>query len=275
MAIVNLVFGAIVGALLWPFRGLSPWAGMIAVSFLTALLMLAVYKWTSNQAAIRRAKDRIKAHLYEMRLYKDNMRVTLASQRAILKANLSYLAANLKPLLVMIAPLVLILAQLSVWYDRAPLVPGDETLVKAALEPSADPVAAGLELEVPPGLEITAPAVRVADLHEVVWRIKALSPGSGRLILRAGGTSLAKTVVVGGGPLGRVSGLASRGSFWRRLLYPGEPPLPSGTPVRAIEVLYPARSLPAFGLNVHWLVAYLVLSVVFGFAFKGVFKVEI
>lgn len=275
MSVINLVFGWIVGALLWPFRGLSPWFGMVAVSFLTALLMLEVYKLTSNQAAIRRAKDLIKAHLYEMRLYKDNMRVTLASQGAILKANLSYLAANLKPLAVMIAPLVLILAQLSVWYDRAPLRPGDETLVRARLEATADPVAAGLDLEVPPGLEISAPAVRIADLNEVVWRIKALSAGSGRLTLRAGGAILEKSVVVGGGPLARVSGLASRGSFWKRVLYPGEAPLAAGTPVRSIEILYPAGSLVAFGLHVHWLVAYLVLSIVFGFAFKGVFKVEI
>lgn len=275
MGIVNLVFGAIVGAVLWPFRGLSPWVGMVVVSLLTAALMLEVYKLTSNQAAIRRAKDRIKAHLYEMRLYKDNMRVTLASQGAILKANLSYLAANLKPLAVMIVPLVLILAQLSVWYDRAPLQPGDETLVKAALETTADPVAAGLELEVPPGLEISAPAVRIPDAHEVVWRVKALSPGAGRLVVRAGGTALEKSVVVGGGPMAKVSAIASRSSFWKRVLYPGETGLAAGTPVRSIEILYPAKSLAAFGLNVHWLIAYLILSVLFGFAFKGVFKVEI
>ena len=275
MSVVNLVFGAIVGAMLWPFRGLSPWVGLVVVSLLTALLMLEVYKLTSNQPAIRRAKDLIKAHLYEMRLYKDDMRVTLAAQGSILKANLSYLAANLKPLAVMIVPLVLILAQLSVWYDRAPLRPGQETLVKARLAPTADPLAAGLDLEVPPVLEITAPAVRISDLHEVVWRVKAVSPGEGRLVVRAGGTALEKTVAVGDGALGRVSALASLGSFPKRVLYPGERPLAGGTPVRSVEVLYPARRLAAFGLGVHWLIAYFVLSVVFGFAFKGVFKVEI
>lgn len=275
MSIVNLVFGGIVGAVLWPFRGLSPWFGMIAVSLLTALLMLEVYKLTSNQAAIRRAKDRIKAHLLEMRLYKDNMRVTLGAQGAVVKANLSYMAANFKPLAVMIVPLVLILAQLSLWYDRAPLRPGEVTLVKADLEATADPVSLGLELETPPGLEITAPPVRIPDLHQVVWRVKALSPGAGRLLLRTGGRTIEKSVAVGGGPMSKVSALASRGSIWKRVLYPGEAPLPSGTSVRSVEVLYPAKSLTAFGLNIHWLVAYLVLSIVFGFAFKGVFKVEI
>jgi len=61
----------------------------------------------------------------------------------------------------------------------------------------------------------------------------------------------------------------------RELLYPGENPLPGGIPVRSIEILYPAGRLNAFGLGLHWLVAYFVLSIIFGFAFKGVFKVEI
>ena len=275
MSVVNLVFGQAVGLILLPFRGLSPWVGMTVVSLLTALLMLEVYKHTSNQAAIRRAKDRIKAHLLEMRLYQDNMRVTLAAQGAIVKANGAYMAANLKPLAVMIVPLVLILAQLSLWFDRAPLRPGEETLVKATLEAAADPVTAGLELETPPGLELTAPAVRIPDLHQVVWRVKAVAPGAGRLVLRSGGRMLEKSVDVGGGPMTRVSALASRGSIWKQVLYPGERALPSGQAVRSIEVLYPAKSLRAFGLTVHWLIAYLILSIVFGFAFKGVFKVEI
>jgi len=275
MSVVNLVVGRVVDLILLPFRGLAPWFGMTAVSLLTALLMLEVYKLTSNQDSIRRAKDRIKAHLLELRLYKDNMRVTVRAQAGILKANLAYMAANLKPLAIMIVPLVLILAQLSLWFDRAPLRPGEETLVKVGLEENADPVSLGLELEMPPGLEISSPPVRIPDMHEIVWRIKALSAGTGRLILRAGGRILEKTVTVGGRPLTKVSLLASRGSIWKQVLYPGERPLKGGTPVRSIEILYRAESLTAFGLRVHWLVAYLVLSIAFGFAFKGVLKVEI
>ncbi len=275
MHVVNLVFGGIVGAVLLPFRGLSPWIGLAVVSLLTALLMLGVYKLTSDQATIRRAKDRIKAHLLEMRLYKDNMRATLGAQAGVLKANLTYLGANLKPLAVMIVPLVLILAQLSLWYDRAPLQPGEETLLKVGLASGADPLTLDLALEPPAGVEVTSPPVRIADEHEVVWRLKAVSPGEGRLLLRTGGRTIGKTVTVGGRRLTRISSIASRGSLVSRVLYPGEAPLPAGTAVRSVELLYPAAGLRAFGLDVHWLVAYLVLSIVFGFALKGVFKVEI
>lgn len=275
MHVVNLVFNGIVGTILLPFRGISPWFGMAAVSLLTALLMLEVYKLTSDQAAIRRAKDRIKAHLLEMRLYKDSMRVTLRAQAAVVKANLAYMGANIKPLAVMIVPLVLILAQLSLWYDRAPLQPGEETLLKIGLAAGADPLTLDLVLEAPAGVEVTSPPVRIADEHEIVWRLKAVSPGEGRLLLRTGGQTIGKTVAVGGRRLARISSIASRGSLVSRVLYPGEAPLPAGTAVRSVELLYPAAGLRAFGLDVHWLVAYLVLSIVFGFALKGVFKVEI
>jgi uncharacterized membrane protein (DUF106 family) len=276
MHVVNLVVGRVVDLVLWPFRGASPWVGLAVVSLLTAVLMLAVFKLVSNQAAVRGAKERIKAHLLEMRLYKDSLRVTLRSQAGILKANLAYMAANLKPLAVMIVPLVLILARLSVWYDRAPLRPGEETLIKVGLGETADPVGLDLRIEAPPAVEVSSPAVRIPDEHEVVWRIRALGEGRGRIVLRAGGRAFEKNVVVASGRrLVPVSTLASRGSLAKRVLYPGDPPLPDGTPVRTIEVLYPAARLTAFGLAVHWLVAYFVLSIAFGFALKGVFKVEI
>lgn len=275
MAVVNLIFGRLVGLALLPFRGLSPWFGLAAVSLLTALLMLEVFKLTSNQAAVRKAKDRIKAHLLELRLFKDNLRVSLGAQAGILKANMSYIGANLKPLLVMIVPLVLILAQLSLWFDRRPLQPGEETLLKVRLEKGADPLGLGLEIAATPGLVVDSPAVRIPDEREVVWRLKALRDGDGRILLSVGGRTLEKTVSVGGRSLTKVSTRASRGSFWERVLHPGEPPLAAGTSVRSIEVLYPAKSLVAFGVAVHWLVAYFVLSLAFGFALKGVFKVEI
>lgn len=275
MDVVNLVFGRLVGLALLPFRGADPWFGMAAISLLTALLMLAVFKATSNQIAVRKAKDRIKAHLLELRLFKDSLRVSLGAQGGILKANMSYIGANLKPLLVMIVPLVLILAQLSVWYDRRPLQPGEETLLKVRLERGRDPMALSFALEAPPVVAVDSPAVRIPDEDEVVWRLKALAEGEGRIRLDVDGRTLEKSVSVGGPSLTRVSALASRGSFWNQVFYPGESALAGETPVRTIEILYPAKELRAFGIGVHWLVAYFVLSLAFGFALKGVFKVEI
>lgn len=275
MGIVNLVVGGIFDVLLYPFRGLSPWFGMVFVSLLTAFLMLWVFKLTSNQDGIRAAKNAIKAHLLELRLFKDNMPVSLRAQGRILRANGRYLACNLKPLLFMILPLVLVLAQINLWFGASPLRPGQVTLVKLKLAKAADPVGLDIGLEPSPGLTVETPAVRIADLGEVDWRIRAPESGPASLTFRVAGRTIVKPVAVAGRLLSKVPTLSVGRSVFQELLYPGEKPLPRDTPVTSIEVLYPTGGLRMFGLSVHWLVAYFILSIIFGFAFKGVFKVEI
>jgi hypothetical protein len=275
MRIVNLVFGGLFDVLLFPFRGLSPWFGMVFISLATAFLMLWVFKLTSNQDGIRRAKNAIKAHLLELRLFKDNMRVSLRAQGRILRANGRYIASNAKPLAVMIVPLVLILAQLSLWFGAGPLKPGETTLVKVKLVKAADPLALEVGIEPSPGLGVETPAVRVADEQEIDWRIRAPESGPASLTFRVAGKTIVKPVAVAGRRLSKIPTLTVRRSFFKELLYPGENPLPGGTPIDSIEVLYPSGGLSLFGLSVNWLVAYFILSIIFGFAFKGVFKVEI
>lgn len=275
MGIVNLISGGIFDVLLYPFRGLSPWFGMVFVSLITAFLMLWVFKLTSDQDGIRKAKNAIKAHLLELRLFKDNMRISLQAQGRILRANLRYIACNSKPMLVMVVPLLLILAQLNLWFGAAPLKPGEETLVKLGLARGADVLALDVALEPSPGLSVESPAVRIPDGQEIGWRIRATGQGPVSLVFRVAGRTLTKPLAVAGPRLSKVSTLTVGRLLLKQLLYPGERSLPADTPVTSIEVLYPGRSLGFFGLSVHWLVAYFVLSIIFGFAFKGVFKVEI
>jgi len=275
MAVVNLVTGGIFDVVLFPFRTLSPWFGMIFVSLLTAFLMLAVFKMTSNQEAIRRAKNAIKAHLLELRLYKDNMRVSLRAQGRILRANGRYLAANTKPLLVMIVPLVLILAQLNLWFGAAALRPGESTLVKLKLAPGADPLALEVSVDPSPGLAVETPPVRIPDEREIAWRIRAPEKGPAALTFAVAGRTFVKDVAVAGRRLSKVPTRAVGRSIVQQLLYPGEKPLPGDTPVTSCEVLYASGGLNFFGISVNWLVAYFILSIIFGFAFKGLFKVEI
>lgn len=275
MGVVNLVAAKIVDILVLPFRGLSPWFAMIFVSLATAFLMLWIFKLTSNQERIKKAKNAIKAHLLELRLFKDDMRISLRAQGKILKANLTYVTANLKPMLVMIVPIILVLAQLNLWFGAAALKPGEQALVKVGLDKAKDPLAIEIGLEPSAGIAVETPGVRVPDEHEIAWRIRALADGPATLTFTVAGRTIVKPVAVGGRALAKVSPLTVDRSVFRQLLYPGEKPLPGDAPLRSIEILYQAKNLSFFGLSVNWLIAYFILSIIFGFAFKGIFKVEI
>jgi len=275
MSVVNLLLNGLFDALFYPFRTLNAWWGMMYISLLTGLLMLAVFRLTSNQAGIRAAKDRIKAHLLEMRLFKDNLRVSLGAQRQILAANWRYLRYSVKPLLVMIVPLVLILIQLNFWLGYEPLAAGEPAILKVRLEDGVDLLKTEVSLEAPPSVRVETPPLRIAGENEIDWRIRPQGAGLTGLTIAVSGARYEKSVRVGGAALSRLSPVRIQGRFPDTLLYPGESALPSGGPVKSIELVYAARRLPFLGLRLHWLVAYFALSVVLGLALKRPFKVEI
>lgn len=121
---LNRAVGSLFNLIFLPFSSFNPWVAMLVVSLLTALLMLFIYKKTSNQEGIRLVKNRIKARLLEIRLYQTDLRTRTGSQKELLAANLQYLLYNLKPLLVMIVPIFLILAQAQPVVRLPPAGPG-------------------------------------------------------------------------------------------------------------------------------------------------------
>ena len=274
MGVLNSVFGAIFDVVFAPFRTLGPWPGMIFISLATGIVMLLIFKKTSNQEAIKRAKNRIKAHLLEIRLYKSDTAAAFRAQGAMLGANFRYMGHAVRPMLVMFIPVLFILSQLNLRYGAASLRPGEQALVKVTLAEGVRAETTAASLRAPDGLVVETPPLRIGEEGEVDWRIRAETPGLHRLTLDIGGTTVEKLVSVGQEMPARVSPLRAR-NFFDLLLYPGEKPLPKSSPVTKVEVDFPPQSLPLFGGTVNWLVAFFVLSLVFGFALKGVFKVEI
>ena len=272
----NSIFGKIFDLFFLPFRGLSsPWWGMLVVSALTGLLMLFIFKLTSNQSGIRRAKDRIKAHLLEMRLYNDSLRSQFKAQGGILKANFKYMSHSLKPMLVMFVPVILILIQLNFWFAYASLAPGQAALLKVTVKESINLLETDIRLQPAPGLTIETPPLRIEEEGEVDWRISFTEAGVHTLDIVVGSEHFSKTVAVAERPLSRLSPRRVEKRFWEELFYPTEPPLDKSSAVSRIEVAYPTSGLPFLGWNMHWLIAFFILSVLFGFSLKGLFKVEI
>jgi uncharacterized membrane protein (DUF106 family) len=275
MWIFNSVLNKVFDVLFLPVRGLGPWAAMILVSLLTSFLMLLIFRHTSNQAGIKKEKNLIKAHLLELRLFKDNMGVQLKAQGRILLANFKYVGHNMRPMLVMIVPVLLILIQLNLWFGAASLKPGDPVLVKVRLAEGKYPSEVPAALAASGELEVETPPLRIEDEAEIDWRLRAKTPGPGRLTLTVGGETVVKSASVGATRLSPIPSLKPGRNLLDQIFNPGEAPLPSSSVVRSVEVRYPSASMPLFGMHIHWLIVYFILSIAFGYAFKGLFKVEI
>jgi hypothetical protein len=249
------------------------WVSATVVSAVTGVLMLAMFKYTSSQDAIKRVRNDINAHLLALRLFKDSARVALEAQGRIFRGAGMLLVLALVPMLVMVLPMTLLLAQLALWYEARPLAPGEEAVI--VLKLGGEPASTWPEVRLEPteAVEVIAGPVRVRKEREVCWNVKAKNAGDHRLVFQVGGGPVAKELAVGDGFM-RVS-MERPGWDWSRiLLNPWEQPFRPGEPVHSIAISYPERTSYTSGSG-YWVIYWFLVSMIAAFCFKGVLKVNI
>jgi hypothetical protein len=208
-------------------------------------------------------------------LYKDSLGLSMKAQGNILLANLKYITHSFKPLLIMIVPVVLILIQMNFWFGYESLRPGEPTLLKVKLDEDYNLLQTDLVLETDPDIVIETPPLRIEEYGEINWRISSQKSGIHHVHIVLAGKKISKTIATDTKSLSKLSPIKHKKKFIDELFYPVEAPIAEDIPVKSIEVRYPAKRMSFFGINIHWLIAYFALSIIFGFSFKGIFKVEI
>ena len=260
---VRTVLSSVVSGILSPFSGRFAMITLIPLSILIGIGMLWIFGRTSNQEAIRKVKNRLQAHLYEMRLYVDEPVLIWKAQWGLLTANVRYLALMLVPAVVASIPMILLFAQLECFYGHTPLSAGDSAIVTMQMKDAATDAAP--VLKAPDGISVESPAIHADEARQISWRIRAERPVAGELQFVFPDRTLEKSVDVGAGPeyisQRRVASLLDL--VW----YPGEPRLPDGS-VDWIEVRYPSATVHALGLDLHWLIWMLAISMISALAFK-------
>jgi hypothetical protein len=236
------------------------------------VLALLIYKRVSNQEGIARARDRIAAHLYEIRLFRHDPLAVLRSTGQILLRNAVYLGHNLLPMLILLGPMLLVLAQLEANYAFDPAPVGSVELLEVRLDRTAAVSPAAVRLDLPPGVVLDAPPVRTAD-REIFWRLRAEQAGDHVLSLRVADETVTKTWAVGG-PHRKVGVIRTKGL--EALLYPAEPALSRRSAVETVALACPERDLGLLpGGELGILATFFGVSLLAGFALKGRFGVTL
>jgi len=147
-------------------------------------------------------------------------------------------------------------------------------VVSLKLDADTWPAAADLPLEAPEGVEIEAGPCRVENDTTVHWRVHATAPGDHKLAWNIGGRRIEKLLPAGSG-LAAVSARWPATGWWDQLLYPLEEPFPEDSPVLCIDVQLPQRRTPICGMDVHWLITFFVLSMLFALILKPFLRVQL
>ena len=237
--------------------------------------MVWIFGKVSNQDEIKKTRTRMSAELIALRLFKDDLRVFFQIQYQILTWTLKYLKHSLIPMVIIMVPVMAILIQLNLHYGMRPLEIGEQSLVKVKLR-DAGTLEQGTEitLQSKDGLDIETAGVRIPETREVAWRVRGVSPGRFDLTVKAGDESVTKEMAVGNLEEG-VSSLRTGEHWLTNLLYPGEAPISKQSAIESIEILYPEMDITFLGWGIHWMILFFVLSLVFGYSFKGKLGVQI
>ena len=245
---------------------------VLAISLVIGLLMVIVFRYTSDQKAIGRAKDRLKAHLLAVRLFQDQLPVVMRTYGRILRGTGSYLRLAFTPFLIAILPMTFLIIQLDRYFGWMPLQPAQTFLVEARVEDLN--ALNGAALQLPPELSSSAPAVHIPKDKEVVWRVVADRTGQFDIQIAAVGQTVSKQVVVTPG-LARVSTVRLKDNFWERMFTSGEAALADNSPVQSITVNYPPREISFAWMQWNWIVLFFVVSLIAGFVFKSVLGIQV
>ena len=278
MWLVNRPLGWIFDLVVLPFRGMPPIVGLTVISLLVSAGMLIGFRAVSDQDALDAVKRRIYGGVYEIRLYKDDLRTIFSAQIGVLRETMTYFRLSMVPMLWMMVPIVIIVSQLQFQYGYESLEPGQTALVKVELTEEAagrvgETDGAGVSLEVPDGVRLETPLVWIPSLREAGWRIAAESPGQYELVISIGEETLTKSVRVSGTTVLRSPVRPS--SLLDQLIYPAEAPLPRGSNVEAIRLGYVDAEINLFGWHTHWIIAFFILTMVFAFALAKPLGVKI
>jgi hypothetical protein len=281
MGAVNRAMSGLFDLLLRPFEGMSAWVSLLPLSILFTVFALYVFKWTSNQAALDRVKRRIHAGIFEIRLFNDDLRSIARSQFEIVGQVAKQLALTLVPLLWMLIPFAIVIPQLQFRYGYSGLEPGRSTLLEVTMRPESagdapdaapDPTRPkpGLRLEAPDGVEVETDGLWIPLENEMVWRVAAREPGSYELrFVDDSGFETTKTLVSSDRVVRRSPIKVAAGDWLGQIAYPAESPLPAEGPIERIEVAYPEADVSLLGWRTHWLIAFVLLTIVFAFALRG------
>lgn len=271
--VLNAAMNALGKLLLAPLMTMPGWLSNAIVSAVAGVLLMLLFKYTSNQGAIGRVRDSIKAHMLVLKLFKDSIAVTLQAQGTIFKGAFLLIFYALRPMLVMILPVSLLLSQLSLFYQARPLLPGEEAIVTMQLADDIGNRWPNVKIASMDTARISIDKTIVYGKKQILWKIQAEVPGASHIVFQVDDEQIEKELAIGDGFM-RTSLIRPGPKLGDLMLHPWEKPFAADSVVQSIAIEYPDRISKTSGTD-WWIAYFIVVSMIAAVIFIPIFKVRI
>ncbi len=276
MNAINGALTAIFNLLLVPLEAMGPEFALIVISGIFGVLALIIFKHISSQKGIKAAKDKIKGHMIEIRLYQDDLGLVSKAIGKVLMRNFQYLGLNFGPFIPLAIPFALVVAQMVVRYGFEPvevvetpsaLLAGEGVTIKIELDGARKSDASKIELVLPEGVEAVSKLVRSPARGTAYQEVVATRSGAFDLAIKLGDHEEVKTLYAGD-ETPRYLQPERTGSAFMAILWPAEDTLPGDSGIARVSFVYPEADLgwlPGSG-PMGIIIWFVVASMLFGFA---------
>jgi hypothetical protein len=267
----SVVLNALFDVLLYPLGRFPAFLGLLFVSLLSGIGMIAVFKIVSNQEKIADLRRRMGGEILGILLHVSSPGTVLRFAGRLIWSNTVYLSYLLKPLLFMAVPFMLVWGQLEARYGTEGM---DELLPVTVTVQFRDELPGREEILVQTtGARLVPPLVMVQAMNQVSFRVVSESRADAALLLNGTATGIGRTGEWNGSRILR--GFDATPSLWniftphvqvvRRV--PGGPD--SGWYSLA------GRDYSIFGWHWSWIAVFLVFSMLSALAGARILRVRI
>ena len=282
MQSVALLLNRFFDVLWWPLSGTPRYLDIMIISAISALIFLVIFKKTSNQKMITRYKNRMIAHILEIRLYKDQPVLTLKSIIRIIWYNIVYLRYALPSLIVILPVLLIISIQINNRYGYMPMKVGNPFIIRVdmARRHTLDipNISQKIYCTTSKGIEIETVPLVVASQPSIFWRARLTSLEADRPIVKitideTNGTIEKK--IYTGNLKRRFAPQMTKWHLRHLLLNNAENFIPQESSFESVRVNYKRAGYSFLVWETDSIVLYFILTLIFGFVFKPIFRVNI
>jgi len=265
---------------LYPFGFLGDFWEIFFLSVVTSFVVLLAYKYFSSPKKIKEAKDRIKANIFAIRLYKDFWRVILGSFGKSLYYTLKYFSLNIATIVIILPILIPMFVQMDVRYGMRPFQEGEEFVITGVFDENPFDLDVKLQenehfkpVMSPFFVNAYKDAEKKVPLKEAIWKVKAKADGDATIRIKVKDRVFEKRLFIGKYE-GALSNKKYRDSSWGHFIYPVEKLMKEKSELKSIYINYPGREVSFLGFSTHWLVYYLLWTLIIVLAFKRRFGIE-
>lgn len=256
---------------------------IIFISILSAIIILPLYKIISNQKKIKYHKNRIFGNLLQMSLYKDKLNVLFQSLLLILKHNVLYIAHSFIPFLIIAIPIILLTIQVNNRCGYQPIEVNRSFIIQAdiqakSIKENTTSILDKIYCTTSPGIIIETPALRIENERKIFWKAKIDKINQShssfiRIGIQGNDNFIEKQIVTDHHK--RFIPVKAKWSILEGYLNSAEGFFNDDALLDRVTIDYKRASYIFFLWEVDAIILYFIITLIFVFVFKGVFKVRI